>query len=439
MPPQATQLPSSTPKLNAKERLLEVAEPVWGFFPLSLAGLMAFSLGYAAFVFFGKAESDYVLYAAGLIAMGIVAVDLFFVFLGFLWLLFSIRHRADEQPLEGQLDAGTELATGFSLPTFVLWPFVEASMKWKQPHNVEVRLVSKGWRRRELITPTERGRIQEIRRTFKVHDIFGIASISFSKRWPAALRIAPQLSLLEAAIALRDTSGDGYSHPSGKEEGELIEMRRYSPGDPLRLVLWKTFARTRRLLVRKPERAIAPQRSTMAFLVAGRADEASASTARTFLERGLLGPEFTFSADGAHSTFKTPRESVEAIIDSAHYRHDGGKGLNILIADMDLAAPGNCILFVPSSLGDWFDRVADFSRRTPQPPTLIIGVDGVLHEAKATVARRVLRRSTTATQRLSSLPALYDKLASLGGPIHIVHRPSGKLIGPVDIDALRAL
>ena len=63
-------------------------------------------------------------------------------------------------------------------------------------------------------------------------------------------------------------------------------------GDPLRHILWKTFARTRRLLVRMPERAIAPQPITVAFLVAGEHDEPTASAARLYLERGLVGKFF---------------------------------------------------------------------------------------------------------------------------------------------------
>ena len=46
-------------------------------------------------------------------------------------------------------------------------------------------------------------------------------------------------------------------------------MRAYGHGDPMRHVLWKTFARSRRLLVRMPERAIAPSPTTVAFLIAG--------------------------------------------------------------------------------------------------------------------------------------------------------------------------
>ena len=69
---------------------------------------------------------------------------------------------------------------------------------------------------------------------------------------------------MNAELAAGRASGDAVSHPAGRQEGELIEMRRYGPGDPLRHVLWKTYARTRRLLVRMHERAISPRPTTAA-------------------------------------------------------------------------------------------------------------------------------------------------------------------------------
>src|SRR4029079_3371216 len=89
-----------------------------------------------------------------------------------------------------------------------------------------------------------------------------------------------------------------FSHPAGRQDGDLVEMRNYGVGDPMRHILWKTIARTHRPLVRTPERAIAPAPITVAFLVAGAADEPTAATARLYLERGMFGPDFLFAADG---------------------------------------------------------------------------------------------------------------------------------------------
>ena len=91
MPGQtAPQLQSQARNSSAIETIVEILSTIWGFFPLSLAGLTGVVLGYVAFSFFGKSESDYVLYAAGLVAMGVVLVDLVFVLLASAWLLFSV-------------------------------------------------------------------------------------------------------------------------------------------------------------------------------------------------------------------------------------------------------------------------------------------------------------------------------------------------------------
>ena len=67
--------------------------------------------------------------------------------------------------------------------------------------------------------------------------------------------------------------------------------------DSPRLILWKVYARTRRLFVRTSERALEAAPRTCAYLVADPQDEAAATLARTVLERGLLGDRWRFGAD----------------------------------------------------------------------------------------------------------------------------------------------
>ena len=416
---------------------------LWDLVPITLAGI-ALGLGaWYVYARWGQGQSDFVLRAAAMVLLAVLATSVAFVILAGGALLWSTqrsirRTRAEENPVGAT--AGHEIETGYRFSRFSFWPFVEVTMWWELPERVELRLTRRGRFYEEVVVPFERGRVKRIVRRFAIRDVLGLAKIAFSRTWPASIHVAPAPGDVRLAIALRDVSGEGYSHPAGKLEGELVEMRRYAPGDPLRLVLWKTFARTRRLLVRMPERAIAPQKSTVAFMVAGADDESSASTARTFVEEGLLGTEFVFSADGAHENVKTAPDAIEQLIDSIAHREQGGEGLPRLLAEIDRVQLGNCVLFLPARPGPWLEQVRTFAAGLPAPPTLVVGVDAPLElERRGRLARIVSFADGDAAPTLRELPDLYDDLRKISAQVRVVHRPSGRMVGEAEVEALRAL
>jgi hypothetical protein len=420
------------------EQLLSATRPVRDAFPLTTGGVALVVGAYWVFSAYGRDQSDMVLYAAGALAMAFVVLSLLCVLVGSgLAVLLSSRG-SDE---EAQVNTGDQVETGFSVPNVGLWPVVEVAVWWDKPADVDVRWVPKGARLIEWISPRSRGHIRHISRRYMVRDIFGLASLSFSATGLLRLKVAPQAAQVDLSVALRDVSGDGYSHPVGQPEGELIEMRRYSPGDPLRLVLWKTFARTRRLLVRVPERAVMPQRSSVAVMIAGPEDEASASVARTFMEQGLLGADYQFFADGEEQPARDLGACVDRLVRSAHAREQSGEVLVRLLAQVDKAQLANCVVFVPAAPGPWVERLHAFAQQVPTPPSVIIGVDGELTQPAPVTWRRWLQREPPRAENkaLRALPALYDQLASVGGPVRMLHRGDGQLIDDVALDGLRSL
>ena len=67
----------------------------------------------------------------------------------------------------------------------------------------------------------------------------------------------PQTNTLSAIPQLRSLNAeDGLSNPSGKPEGDRMEIRRYVPGDSIRDVMWKVYAKTRQLNVRLAEKSV---------------------------------------------------------------------------------------------------------------------------------------------------------------------------------------
>src|SRR5205814_5321723 len=94
-------------------------------------------------------------------------------------------------------------------------------------------------------------------------------------------------------------AGDDEAHPLGQPVGDRIEMRPYVPGDSPRTIAWKIYGRTGKLVVRAPERARIVSPRGCAYQVAGPHDESTAAVARAVLERGFLGQEWRFGADGS--------------------------------------------------------------------------------------------------------------------------------------------
>lgn len=417
------------------KRLIRYAVRLWEAVPVTFLGLAAAGVGWGAWHFYGNGKADYVLHSAGLVTMALAAIAVVFVLAGTLVLWLLLR-RTRVAPVERSVDTGVEVDTGFRLPSLRFWPFIDVHMRWEAPALVDVHLDRSG---RETITPRERGRVASIVRRFTVHDIFGLGSVAFSMRWPAALRVAPSKAHVDLSLVLRPSSGDGWSHPAGEPVGELIEMRRYGPGDPTRLILWKHYARSRRLLVRVPERAVIPRPSTVAYLVAGERDEPAATTARTFLESDHIGTDFVFSADGEAKAATSTDGAVEHLIDSVRYRDRGGQGLARLLLEVDRGQLGNCVVFVPGTAGPWMAPLAAFAAKLPAPPTVVVTVEGSadLGRAPGRLRRLLFRRDGPSDPVMDALPALCDALARFGGPVRVLHHPSGRLIGEHELRLLR--
>jgi hypothetical protein len=215
--------------------------------------------------------------------------------------------------------------------------------------------------------------------------------------------------------------------PVGPRQGDLVEMRSYAHGDSMRHVLWRTFARTRRLLVRMPERAVAPQPLNVGFLIAGTGDEPTAGVARVFLEQGLLGPDFVFAADGAQKPTTRVPDAVEQIIDSVRVRDDGAMTLDGLANQVEPHRLGACVVFAPPVDGPWRQRLAAMTRRFSVPATVVIGFDG--HDAPPQTGPlpRWLVRESVESVRAAGLVALKSALEADGYEVRIIHRPTGRL------------
>jgi hypothetical protein len=418
-----TQLVLSSRGLGA---VLELCRRVvFGFaiVPIRLRGLVLTGAGaYLAFSI-GEREADYVLYPAGIAAMALVVLCMVCVLAAALRVRLALRGTDAAIPTE--LETGRETRTDFLFRWLGAWPLVDARIVWTRPAAVDVTLEREAGGLREVVTLHGRGRHDRLVRRFTVEDQFGLCAVSFSVSWTVAYRVVPARASAGPELALGFRSGDAYSHPSARAEGDLVEMRAYGNGDSMRHILWKTFARSRRLLVRMPERAIAPSPATCAFLVAGPGDEPTCGVARLYLERGQFGGEFVFFADGCAEAARDVDAAIDQIVDS-------GNASSAIALDhaeqLDRVRLGACVLFAPAIDGPWRDRVVAFARRIGATPTVIIGVDGSPSERTRSLVARLLTAGeppNVDARAYAQIGTLRAALESDGLRVQIVHRTQG--------------
>jgi hypothetical protein len=371
---------------KVKRRIRAVASPVARYgraaldkFPFTALGVLLLAFGFVAVREFGQKRQDVVLYIVGLGALAVVGIASLMVVGAALYVGLPIRPRVLEHK---RVEAGSLEKTGFSLPALSLLPLVSVDWGWLSPSAVRVEKRLLAGRFVEEVTFAERGEHERTVRRVVIEDVLGIARVAFVLDERTPRTVVPALGrplaspLLEAFAA-----GDAISHPAGPPDGDLVDMRRYVVGDPMKRILWKVYARNRQLMVRLPERAISPTHRTLAFLCAGEGDEAAAAVARIAVESGALGPEWRFAADApppgtGDDDASDPARALTLIVRSRAARLVGGSGLRPFL-ERNEAWGGRCVVFAPGRPGRWLDEVLAQAKGRPGKLEVVLGVDRV--------------------------------------------------------------
>ena len=224
------------------------------------------------------------------------------------------------------------------------------------------------------------------------------------------------------------SSGDAFSHPLGLDEGDRADLRRYSPGDPARFVHWKIFARSRRLMLRVPERALTPVKRIVAYFVSGPTDEASAGAARAAIELGSLGSDWIFGASGSADSVRTVPEAVDRIVRSPAHRDEAGALLGRYLEAADRQGPSSLVLFVPAVAGPWLANVSRVLRDRKTGARVVIGVDGILPPKRSLWRRLFLVGRVEKGIDGAALEAVVAALEATHAHVVVVDRGSGRVL-----------
>jgi hypothetical protein len=328
------------------------------------------------------------------------------------------------------METGRSLPTGFAAPGLFWLPLVQVDWTWERPAGADITISGRG-RMREKVTLRDRGHVHGVRRRIVVQDAFGLARLAVRQTDPVELTVRPHAGKLgETPMLVSLAGGDERPHPMGVEDGDRVELRRYVPGDPARFIHWKVFGRTRKLMVRVPERALSPARRTVAYQVAGPGDEASAAAARLAVEAGVFGADWSFGADGTAGDTDRPDEAVERIVRSVEARSRGGRGLEPFLKRAERAGPASAVIFVPPRPGPWLEPVVAAARARAPRTRLVVATDGVDATPPPPWWRRLLtlppsRQGTPAAQ----LDQVLKTLAATRAEVVVLDRKSGRRLG----------
>lgn len=425
---------------RAAARVPRLFRAVADKFPLTLLGVFAAVAFFLLSRYLGRDRQDVIAYVVGLGFLAVIAVAVVVVVIGtaILWWRVVVPPKEAER-----IEAGREIETGFTFPALTLAPLLNVRWEWLSPEGVAVEARLKKGRFVEQVVFHERGEHLVTVRRVIVEDVLGLARLAFTKTQPSPRTVNPALGRPLAAPLLEAfAAGDAISHPAGPPEGDLVDMRRYAVGDPMKRILWKVYARTRNVMVRIPERAIMPTRRTLAYLVSGEGDEAAAGVARLAVESESLGPEWRFSADqpeGAATSedhdAKDARAALSLIVRSRAARLVAGEGLRPFL-DRQGAWGGRCVVFAPGRAGRWLGAVEEEARRRPGQIEVVLGVDGVRGAGgtRADRWRRLFLHEVEeapggSSARVEEVERITKRLVGLGATVTVVDRPSGRLHG----------
>lgn len=397
-----------------------------------------------SFLLLGVDRLDLVVMAAA--GLGVLLLVLQAALVVICSFIVHLRVRKAPNAVALLLEAGGAQPTGWVLPVPRWLPLVEVEWTWDRPPEVTVVAHPSRGGAREQVTPARRGEWPGLRRRVVVRDVTGFSAVSWTVATTTHVRVEPSRGALDQ-LTLLDTlaGGEELSEPRGSPLGDRVDMRQYTQGDSPRLILWKVYARTRKLLVRIPERAVTARPRACAYLVAGDGDEATAGLARVLVERGVLGDNWWFGADGTQRVAADTRGALDVLVLSGlagKREHPGawlpdrppdpsGTQVGAFLNRAEQAGFSICLLFLPARPGPWTEAVAATVAHCRMRVQLYTALDNAdLRPTQHHPLERLLfRPRAVPAPSWTEVAQMSRRFQGVAAPMLAVDRQAGRLLG----------
>ena len=358
----------------------KISHTIYGSYPLTLQGNIVLLISTISLKIFGYDSMDLVIFALAICAIVILIFCLFCVMIGGLIIQKKIGGKIDQSNTGDpvSVEVGFPNETGFRVAPIRLLPLVKLTWKFIYPDEIETRIrARKGTAQLEEIVPNKRCKVKHVIREFSLSDVLGFCRYSWIQKQSLNFTALPQTNSLRAIPQLLSLNAeDGLSNPFGKPEGDRMEIRQYVPGDSIRDVMWKVYARTRQLNVRLAEKSVLHDTQTVAYLLSSEQDEAAAAIARMSLETGALGEDWTFGADGCNHPCKDLKSALDAVAKSRAIGVTHEYGLDKFIQVAASKSSTYCIIFAAAEIAPWLPKVLSTVSSFPNGFSIVLATDG---------------------------------------------------------------
>ena len=410
-------------------------------FPLTSQGLAVLLIAILALQRFAYGRMDLVVFALAICALAIVCFSTIIVLLGGLILRHQIRHQLEMEALlrrhtpRIKVEAGYPNETGFRLSTMPWLPLIGVSWELVYPDAIRTRnrLSEDETHWEEEILPTKRCHAHQITRRYTVRDVLGFSRFSWRFTQEGELLALPQAGNIKSLPLLRSlTAEDGIPDPGGNPEGDRMEIRPYVPGDSVRNIMWKVYARNRLLNVRLAERSVFHSSRTLAYMLSSEHDEAAAAVARVAVESGALGEDWLLGADGSDKSTQQIDEALELIAGSRALEGELPYGLDHFLAAHAGQSSVHCIVFVGAHMSTNLERLQASISRFRVRFSIVMATDGLASQVPISPWQRLLfrteRQETMQEERteISQLSTLLTQIGQLVESTLVVDRQSGQ-------------
>ena len=414
-------------------KVLRVIYFIAGLFPLTLQGCITLVVTALALSIYGYGSMDLIVFALAICGLAILLFCLFCSIISGIIIQRRIQQDLNNHASKAILvEAGYPNETGFFLPSFNFFPLVKLSWKVVYPSLVSTRVrTGPDNELTEEIIPSRRFYTDKLIREFEIADVLGFSRYSWRQEQQIKARALPKKNAIRSLPLLPSmTAEDGIPNPSGDPEGDRMEIRPYAPGDSIRHIMWKVYARNRQLNVRLAEKSVFHSKRTVAYLLSSPNDEAAAAIARVAVESKALGEDWAFAADGSETPCTTINDALDAIAKSRSLGKPYSYGLDNFLQLAVGRTGAHCILFAAAEQAPWVEQLARTLSRSPGQFSLIMATDGFKSETKTSFWQKLLlNRSVVAEQNAPSMPDLRHLLTKIGQLVEstiVIDRKSGQ-------------
>lgn len=414
--------------------ILQSIDTIVGMFPLTLQGLITLLVTAAALSIYGYGSMDLVVFALAICGLSILVASLFCAVLSGLIIqrrVYKLLKASGASVKPVEVEAGFPNETRFVLPALSWFPLVRLNWQIIYPDNIVTRVrTGPDHELSEEIIPGRRFLADRIVRQFTVSDVLGFCRYSWRQQQDRRCMALPQTNTVKPLPLLRSmTAEDGIPNPSGNPDGDRMEIRRYVPGDSVRNIMWKVYARNRQLNVRLAEKSVFHSKRTVAYLLSSPNDEAAAAIARVALETGALGDDWAFAADGTETPCQDVPSALAAVARSRAIGRAHSYGLDKFLQQAVGQSGTHCIVFAAAESAAWSKPLKATMARFPGHFSLVLATDGFDDEKPPRLWQQLVLRPAPAMLNIgSSRTDLRNLLTELGQLVEstlVVDRKTG--------------